>query len=328
MAMLQETSVWENGVYQLEVEDGPEGGAEGIDNVPPRQLANRTIFLNDARLAGSVEGKGRNLMTVLGAASLTGAMDEIGRRCNNNGEIDASGVPDFDGLMPGDYLDGIDLSAIPAENGGDAGQAWNETYKNNRIVVAGFNTYKGTGDTEVTKNHILFVFRNCPLRKRMHGVNDLVNVRTSELQAFLEGSNGDGTGAVAGVTTAAFLNAMKQQLGAGHILTIRRLIVERLDAHQDAWYNSTLFLPNEYEVSGSIEVGAAVKPERNPVPNHYPLYQGSPVYQIKRYNGSRYWWWLTDVVSSGVFALFHYLGYTHCAAVGSVGGVSPAFCAV
>jgi hypothetical protein len=128
----------------------------------------------------------------------------------------------------------------------------------------------------------------------MHGANDIVNVRGSELQAFLEGGNGDGSGDISGVTTAAFLNVMKQQLGGGHFLTIRRLIVERLDAHQDQWYNSTLFLPNENEVCGSIIVSAATKPERNPVPNHYPLYQESTTYQIKRfkrYNGSRHWWW-------------------------------------
>jgi hypothetical protein len=75
-------------------------------------------------------------------------MAEITRRCNNNNEIDSSGIPDFIGIEIGDYIDGIDLSAISAENGGDGGQAWNGTYKNNRIVIAGFNTYKGTGDAE------------------------------------------------------------------------------------------------------------------------------------------------------------------------------------
>jgi hypothetical protein len=314
MAVLQENGLWEVGVYQLEVEDGPQGGEDGIDNVPLRQLANRANFLNAARLAEYLE-IGRNLLTVLGVTTITG-------------EIDGSGIPDYRGLMIGDYLDGIDLSAIPAENGGDAGQAWNETYKNNRIVIAGFNTYKGTGDTEVAKNHILFVFRNCPLRKRMHGVNNLVNVRMGELQAFLEGTNGDGTGDVAGVTTAAFLNAMKQQLGAGHFLTVRRVIPDKLDGTIDAWYNSTLFLPDENEAVGSIIVGVATKPERNPIPIHYPLYQKSMTYLIKRYNGGRHWWWLTGVVSSGVFAYFNFIGSTYFAAVGSVGGVSPAFCAV
>ncbi|MDR2194894.1 MAG: hypothetical protein LBP19_10625, partial [Treponema sp.] len=59
-------------------------------------------------------------------------MAEITRRCNNNNEIDSSGIPDFIGIEIGDYIDGLDLSAIPAENGGDGGQAWNGTYKSIR----------------------------------------------------------------------------------------------------------------------------------------------------------------------------------------------------
>jgi hypothetical protein len=91
---------------------------------------------------------GRNLLDVLGAGSIQAAMAALRQRCNG------TGVPNFTGLMIGDYLDGIDLSAIPAENGGKAGQAWNGTYKNNRIKLSAFNPYKGVGDTEVLKNHI------------------------------------------------------------------------------------------------------------------------------------------------------------------------------
>jgi hypothetical protein len=119
--------------------------------------------------------------------------------------------------MVGDYLDGVDLSAIPAENGGTAGQVWNGTYKNNQIVLSGFNTYKQAGDTEVTKNHLLFTFRNIPLKKRMNPTNDNTGgYAASEIRAFLEGVNGDGTGDYAGsttVTTAAFLNVLKAQVG-------------------------------------------------------------------------------------------------------------------
>jgi hypothetical protein len=72
-------------------------------------------------------------------------MAALRARCNG------TGVPDFSGLQIGDYLDGIDLSAIPAGNGGTAGQPWNNTYKNNRITLSAFNPYKGAGDTEINK---------------------------------------------------------------------------------------------------------------------------------------------------------------------------------
>jgi hypothetical protein len=47
--------------------------------------------------------------------------------------------------MISDYIDGIDLSGLTPTTGGTAPQAWNNTYKNNRIIVAGFNTYKSMG---------------------------------------------------------------------------------------------------------------------------------------------------------------------------------------
>lgn len=45
MANLNEEPVWEVGIYQLETTDPVEGGPEGIDNKPTRQLANRTAYL-------------------------------------------------------------------------------------------------------------------------------------------------------------------------------------------------------------------------------------------------------------------------------------------
>ena len=209
MAILTESGLWEPGVYQLEVEDGPQGGAEGIDNVPLRHLANRAGFLNTARLSGVFGG--RNLKTVLGVSTIAQAMAALRTLCNG------TGTPDFSKLMIGDYLDGIDLSAIPAENGGTAGQAWSETYKNNRIRIAAFNPYLNVGDTGVSKNHIRFDFSTVPLCKRMNPTNDNAGgYKASEMRAFLEGVNGDGSGDYAGtptVSTGAFLAALKAQLG-------------------------------------------------------------------------------------------------------------------
>ncbi len=45
MANLNEEPVWEEGIYQFETIDPVEGGPEGIDNKPTRQLANRTAYL-------------------------------------------------------------------------------------------------------------------------------------------------------------------------------------------------------------------------------------------------------------------------------------------
>jgi hypothetical protein len=210
MANLPISPKWNGGIYQLEIDDPVEGGPGGIDNRQATELGDNLLFLKkqiDDAVGGNtagqdgfslkmlggyanyINGAGRNLLKVLGVSSIAGAMAALRTRCNG------TGIPDFTGLMIGDYLDGIDLSAIPAENGGTAGQAWNDTYKNNRIVISAFNPYKGVGDTEVTKNHIRFDFANVPLRKRMNPTNSNEGgYHASEVRAFLDGANGDGTG--------------------------------------------------------------------------------------------------------------------------------------
>lgn len=45
MANLVETPVWEPGIYQFEQDDVVLGGPDGLDNVPGKQLANRTQWL-------------------------------------------------------------------------------------------------------------------------------------------------------------------------------------------------------------------------------------------------------------------------------------------
>jgi phage-related tail fiber protein len=47
MTNLVEAVKWEDGIYQLETSDPVEGGPDGIDNLPLRQLANRTRYLKD-----------------------------------------------------------------------------------------------------------------------------------------------------------------------------------------------------------------------------------------------------------------------------------------
>jgi hypothetical protein len=284
-----------------------------------------------------VDGAGRNLFDVLGVSGVQEAIAALSIRCNG------TGIPDFSGLLVGDYIDGIDLSAIPAENSGDAGQVWSSTYKNNRIVLSGFNTYKGFRSAEVTKNHLLFTFRNIPLKKRMNPTSDNTGgYIASELRAFLEGVSGNGSGDYSGsttVTTAAFMNALNAQLGAGHLLTINK-------AHSIkssyAWANYTVFPPSELEVCGYPTYGdegvympaltSPVLPARvGYVTNvQFPIFSKSGEYRIKRYNGSRMWWWEQTPYSASAssFCSILYNGYTTTTSASSVGGCAPAFCVV
>jgi hypothetical protein len=276
--------------------------------------------------------EGRNLADVLKANSLTDLTNKISERCNDTGK------PYFSEMMIGDYVDGIDLSSILAENGGDAGQAWNDTYKNNRIVLSGFNTYKSFGDTEIPQNHVLFSFRDIPLRKRMNPTDtNTGGYIASEARAFLEGLNGDGTGDMANVTTAAFLNALKAQLGADRLLTLRK--AHSIKSSQ-AWANYTLFLPSELEVTGYPTYGdegvympaitsPAIAARAGWNTNvQFPIFSQSGFYRIKRYNGARMWYFLQTPysASAAAFCSIAANGATSSYFASAVGGCAPAFC--
>ena len=53
MANVTEASTFEENVYELAVNDPVEGGSDGVDNLPHRQLANRTRWLYDTRMDGT-----------------------------------------------------------------------------------------------------------------------------------------------------------------------------------------------------------------------------------------------------------------------------------
>jgi hypothetical protein len=266
--------------------------------------------------------EGRNLLEVLDVQTPAEAVAVLHGRCNN-GASAADGEADFSGLQIGDYIPGIDLSAIPAENGGTAGQAYNETYHNNDIVISGFNTFKQSGDTEVTKNHILFTFRNIPVRKRVNSSDtNSGGYPASELRAFLEGANGDGTGNKSGVTTAAFLNALKAQIG-DYILTFRKLLSNK---GSWAWVNCTLFPPSEHEVFGNCAWSETGYDDGVRV--HFPIYQKSSLYRCKRYNGARDWWFESSpyAAAASSFCYVNSDGSANSVIASAVGGCAPAFC--
>jgi hypothetical protein len=253
------------------------------------------------------ESKARNLLDVLGiraahsddpatAAELASAMAAL------RGKINPDGIPDFAGLRLGDYLD------LPSLNDGTTTFTWEASYKNLRIVIAGFNIYKHAGDTENTKNHIVFMFRNCPLTKRMNSSDtNTGGWASTELRAYLEGG---------------FKTGLINVLGS-YLYTVRKLMSTKGNW---AWESDTVFLPTEYEVWGAsvwseVEYGGGFQAQ-------WPIFRESAVWKVKRHNGSRMWWWEASP-SSGSAAYFCVsnsdgsAGNTHAS---SVGGCAPAFC--
>jgi hypothetical protein len=309
---------------------GVVSGGLGFDDVfidPQGKMRVRGL---KAFQAAQIEGYGRDLMEVLlghpfsdmtTQALINEAIAEviaaIRARSNNNGEIDGSGIPNYSGMIDGDFLDGLDLSAIGAPTGGTAPQPWNKTYKNNRLLISGFNSYKYSGDTEVTKNHVVFAFRNIVAKGRMNATNvNAGGYNSTELRAWLEGASGDGSG--------SFSAGLKTALGGNNpILTIRKLLSNKTDW---AWINATVFLLSTLEVFGSPGFGQT---EYNDgVGVHLPIYQQGSQYRVKRWNGARDWWWLSSpsASSAAYFCSCSHNGDSSYYSASGVGGVAPAFC--
>jgi hypothetical protein len=260
------------------------------------------------------KGMGRNLLSVLGVANIAQAMEALQTRCNG------TNVPNFAGLEIGDYLDGISLDGIVAPEGGAAPGAWNSTYTNNRIIIAGFNFYKVAGDTENNKNHIVFVFNECIATGRMNPTNDNAGgYVASEIRQWLEGVIGDGSG--------PFAVRLKNVIG-NYLYTIRKYNDNK---NVPSWDSYTVFLPTEIEVYGHTILGTDTLIEKNRavMPSiGLPIYQKSMEHITKKRNGARLTWWLASANASHstYFCCVNSNGIADLHNASIVNGISPVFC--
>lgn len=222
---------------------------------------------------------------------------------------------DFSGLHIGDYFKVQLPSTSPFT--GCAGNYQNVNY----IQIAGFDSYKNQGVAEITKNHIVFVFKNiidlCPY-------NDT-------------GTNEGGYTASKLKQNVDKLTSIKATDGSGedwynYIIDHSRVIGEGKQSSAWNWQTAKLYLLQEVEVTGSMHWSNGYG---NGVTFQLPLfaiYGNKEI--VKRYNtteygeGTRRGWWLespssvdtTDFVSiyvTGIVSSYN--------ATTESGGVVPAF---
>lgn len=260
-------------------------------------VARKQEFDEATANTGSTEG--RNLLTVLGVTTVAEAMGVLHERCNGEG------VADFSGLMIGDYLD------LPSLIVDGTTYTWNATYQNLRIVISGFNHYIHCGDTENTKNHILWTFKNVVLQRQMNSSDtNTGGYNASAMKTYLDGVFALGLGSALG--------------SSNYLYTISRAISKKGSTE---WVRNTVFLPTEVEVFGVATYGDDQNAWNTNI--QYPIYRDSSYYRCKKYNGSRAWWWeaTPDASDSTTFCFVGSNGRgDNIIASYSNGGVAPAFC--
>ena len=132
--------------------------------------------------------------------------------------------------------------------------------------------------------------------------------------------------------TANLANAktlVNSAFGSANILNHREYLTNAVSngyPSAGAWYDSTVELPNEIMMYGSLVFTPAG--DGSFVPNRYTI-DKTQLALMKMYprfiNPGRYWYWLRDVVSSANFAYVNGNGNTNCYAASNSIGVRPVF---
>lgn len=132
--------------------------------------------------------------------------------------------------------------------------------------------------------------------------------------------------------TANLANAktlVNSAFGSANILNHREYLTNAVTngyPSAGAWYDSTVELPNEIMMYGSLVFTPAG--DGSFVPNRYTI-DKTQLALMKMYprfiNPGRYWYWLRDVVSSAFFANVGNYGHAGCNYASDSGGVRPVF---
>ena len=180
--------------------------------------------------------------------------------------------------------------------------------------IAEFDYYYNTGDTACTNHHAVIIPDTA-----------LYNAKMNEAKTTEGGYVGslmyqEGLEQAKAIINTAF---------PGHVLNHREYLTNAVtDGYPSAgaWYDSTVELPNEIMMYGSLIFTPAG--DGSFVPNRYTI-DKTQLALMKMYprfiNPGRYWYWLRDVVSSAYFAYVRGDGTATCYNASDSRGVRPVF---
>lgn len=184
-----------------------------------------------------------------------------------------------------------------------------------KYLVADINYRLHCGDTECTKPHVLMI------PERIMGTAQMNDSHVT-------------TGGYVGskmytTNLAQFKTVIQNDFGSGHILNHREVLTNAVTDGKSsgwAWYDSTIELMNESMVYGHNAWGSHHGYETGIDKSQLSLFKHKPDLIVTLNDaGSRYWYWLRDVVSSSNFAHVGDSGHAANFGAGNSGGVRPAF---
>lgn len=164
MAKLSESATWEDGIYQLELNDPVEGGPDGVDNLQAKQLANRTAYLKQQAEQVSAGLAGHAAAPDPHPQYLTPAEGDSRYPPANHSHADylptsqkgaAGGLATLggDGKLPAAQLPSItasDVGALPLSGGDMTGRAGLKTYD---LVAVSLGSLTGAKTIDLTQGN-------------------------------------------------------------------------------------------------------------------------------------------------------------------------------
>lgn len=184
-----------------------------------------------------------------------------------------------------------------------------------KYLVADINYRLHCGDTECTKPHILLIPEKIMGTAQM---NDSHVTTGGYVGSKMHTTN-----------LVQFKTVIQNDFGSGHILNHRVVLTNAVTDGKSsgwAWYDSTIELMNESMVYGHNAWGSHHGYETGADKSQLSLFKHRPDLIVALNDaGSRYWYWLRDVVSSSDFALVDGKGLAGSNGAGYSGGVRPAF---
>ena len=186
------------------------------------------------------------------------------------------------------------------------GDYW--TINGTTYLIAAFNYYRNSGDSNLTTNHVTLVPDGYLYTHRMNPTNTT------------EGGYANSEMRTSGLDQA------KTKIYAdfsGHVLTHRRYLCNAVadgQASAGAWFDSDVELMNEVMVFGSVVNGKASKDNIGIEKSQLPLFALRPDLLNIRTG-----WWLRDVCSATGFAHVANNGSTTSAYASLAPGVRPVF---
>lgn len=194
------------------------------------------------------------------------------------------------------------------------------------FVLADFNTYFNNGDTALTRNHVVVVTKDClktlaPMNETHTTVGGFVGSKmwNETLKAYEEAlQNEFGSLLISrrSLLTTEMTETMDSNAGAGF----------KGASTNCAWHDCKVNLLSEMELYGANVLSSSFYDtgERN---RQLSLFRLCPQYKVARLgkNGSREWYWLTNVASASYFALCGNYGDSGYGSAGFSGGVRLCF---